>query len=81
MQAVESYRGWGEKNDAPFRFVSVTATPTGALPETQIGRDDDADRAHAVLGKRIKASKPAALVVADKAKGKTFKQWGKPLVE
>lgn len=70
MQAIEGYRAWGDPNPAPFRFVSLTATPTGNLPETRIERDKDEDRNHAVLGKRINASKPAKLVVAEKAKGK-----------
>ncbi len=67
-RAVENYRGWND-SPAPFRFVSVTATPTG---DGEVMRDDDDDRGHPVLGKRIAASKPAKLVVADKAKGKKF---------
>jgi len=66
MQAVENYRTWGERTETPFRFVSITATPTENVPTE---RDDEEDRRHPVLGKRIKASKPATLVVADKAKG------------
>lgn len=81
MRAVERYRAWGEPNPSPFTFVSVTATPTDAVPEDRIERDNGDDCAHAVLGARISASKPAKLVVAEKAKGKTFKQWGKPLVD
>ncbi|MBP3956951.1 type I-U CRISPR-associated helicase/endonuclease Cas3 [Gemmata sp. G18] len=81
MQAVEQYRTWGEKNDAPLRFVSITATPSGGLPEAQIERAAAEDLAHPVLGARINARKPARLVVAEKAKGKTWRQWGKPLVE
>ncbi|VTS01341.1 CRISPR-associated helicase Cas3, subtype Dpsyc OS=Thioflavicoccus mobilis 8321 GN=Thimo_1278 PE=4 SV=1 [Gemmata massiliana] len=81
MRAVEQYRAWGEKNEATLRFVSITATPLGGLPESQIERAAVEDRAHPVLGARINASKPARLVVAEKAKGKTWKQWGKPLVE
>ena len=80
-QAVESYRTWGETSAAPFRFVSMTATPREGVPETQIERDDETDRADPVLGRRLSASKPATLVVAEKAKGKSFKQWGKPLVD
>lgn len=70
MQAVKSYREWGEKNDAPFQFVSITATPTGDLPESQIECATDEDRNHPILGARIGASKPTSLVVAEKAKGK-----------
>jgi CRISPR-associated endonuclease/helicase Cas3 len=66
MQAVEKYRTWGEGTKSPFRFVSMTATPTGGVPTEQ---DEEEDRRHPVLGKRIEASKPAKLVVANKAKG------------
>ncbi len=70
VRAVEGYRSWGEEPPRPFRFVSVTATPAGDLPEDRVLRDEDEDRAHAVLGPRIAASKPARLVVAERAKGK-----------
>ncbi|MFO0936994.1 MAG: type I-U CRISPR-associated helicase/endonuclease Cas3 [Gemmataceae bacterium] len=69
MQSVEQYRSWHE-NKAAFRFVSMTATPNRNV-ETE--RDNEEDRAHPVLGKRIKASKPAKLVAIDKAKGKSGK--------
>lgn len=68
VRAVENYRGWND-SPAPFKFVSITATPT---TEGEVMRDDAADRGHEVLGKRIAASKPAKLVVAEKAKGKKF---------
>lgn len=67
-EAVEKYRAWND-SPAPFRFVSITATPTAG---GEVMRDEDDDRAHPVLGKRIKAKKPAKLVVAEKAKGKKF---------
>jgi CRISPR-associated endonuclease/helicase Cas3 len=70
MQSVQKYRAWGEPNPAPFRFASITATPTGGLPETEIERDTVEDREHPVLGPRIAASKPAKLLIAEKAKGK-----------
>ena len=35
MQAVEKYRTWGEGERPPFRFVSMTATPTGNVPTEQ----------------------------------------------
>jgi CRISPR-associated endonuclease/helicase Cas3 len=76
MQAVRGYRDW-HPSPAPFHFVSITATPTGGVPEDQIERDNDADRNHSVLGKRIGASKPAKLVVATKATGRN---WRKELV-
>jgi CRISPR-associated endonuclease/helicase Cas3 len=82
MQAVERYRQWNEST-APFQFVSMTATPTPEIQEaeqarkrehpeapTLIEEDQDDDRNHPVLGKRITASKPAKFVVAEKAKGK-----------
>src|SRR5262249_10653301 len=66
MQAGEHYRKWNE-SPAPFPFVSITATPTGDVPTAPGG---DAEPDHPVLGKRITASKPGALVIAEKAKGK-----------
>jgi CRISPR-associated endonuclease/helicase Cas3 len=66
MQAVERYRHWNESH-TPFRFVSITATPSGDVPTEH---DEEEDRLHPVLGKRITASKPAKLVIAEKAKGK-----------
>ncbi len=82
MQAVQNYRRWNESS-APFRFVSMTATPTQEVNEAEqqrkserpdepslIEEDQDEDRSDPVLGKRITASKPAKLVVATKAKGK-----------
>ena len=69
VQAIEKYRAW---NDSPasFRFVSITATPTGDLKPEQIERDTAEDQNHPVLGKRIAASKPASLIKAEKATGK-----------
>jgi CRISPR-associated endonuclease/helicase Cas3 len=64
VQAVKSYRDWNE-SCTPFRFVSMTATPTEDVPSDEVD-----DRKHPVLGKRITASKPAKLVVAEKAKKK-----------
>ena len=72
MKAVKHYRAnWREATEylPPFHFVSMTATPT----ETEgIVRDEEEDRRHPVLGKRINASKPAKLVIAEKAKGKKY---------
>ena len=67
IKAVEKYRDWTEGEKPSFRFVSITATPMGNAPTE---RDEEDDRTHPVLGKRISASKPARLVVAEKAKGK-----------
>ena len=69
MQAIDKYRQWND-SPAPFRFVSLTATPSSYIPEAEIERDGEDDRSHPVLGKRIAASKPATLVVAERAKGK-----------
>jgi CRISPR-associated endonuclease/helicase Cas3 len=67
MQAVKNYRDWTKGEKPPFWFVSITATPTGDVPNE---RDEEDDRQHPVLGKRITARKSAKLVVAEKAKGK-----------
>lgn len=78
VQLVESYREWNEHPTA-FRFVSITATPTGNVPTE---RDDEEDRSHPVLGMRIDAKKPAKLVIAEKATGKKgFIELVKVLVE
>lgn len=69
VQAVEKYRAWND-TPAPFRFVSITATPGGDLNPDQIERDTLEDQSHPVLGIRITASKPASLIIADKATGK-----------
>ncbi|MDB5314032.1 MAG: CRISPR-associated helicase Cas3, subtype Dpsyc [Gemmataceae bacterium] len=70
-RSVEIYREWGETDGRPpFRFVSITATPGTELPGEEIERDTEADREHPVLGPRIAASKPARLIVAEKATGK-----------
>lgn len=77
VRYVKKYREWGDDPKPPFQFVSITATPT---TKGEIERDTDDDRKHAVLGPRLAAAKPAALVVAQKAKGKAWKNWGPPLV-
>jgi CRISPR-associated endonuclease/helicase Cas3 len=66
MQSVENYRKWGQDVKSPFRFVSMTATPTRV---GTIERTEEEDYQHAVLGNRIRTSKPAKLIVATKAKG------------
>lgn len=86
MRAVENYRGWRSKEaeeagevQPPFRFVSITATPTmeieQAEKEREAARPDDPpliampqndDLNHPVLGRRINAKKPAVLVKANK---------------
>ena len=80
--AVENLRGpeWAGPDAlrTPFAFVQMTATPN-VPPENRMGLDA-ADHDHPVLGKRMNAAKPARLVVAEKAKGKTWDKWGPPLV-
>jgi len=67
IQAVARFRAWGEGGLPSFQFVSLTATPHGGV---SIEKDEDDDRKHPVLGKRINAGKPTKLAVAEKAKGK-----------
>lgn len=69
VRAVEEYRQWATP-PAPFRFVSISATPGGGIPEEDVEQDHEDDRSHPVLGKRLAASKPTVLAVAEKAKGK-----------
>jgi CRISPR-associated endonuclease/helicase Cas3 len=70
-EAVSGYRSWAKVPlGAPFQVVQMTATPQEGIPDEEIVRDDEDDRNHPVLGKRIAARKPARLVVADKAKGR-----------
>jgi CRISPR-associated endonuclease/helicase Cas3 len=78
VRAIERYRSWGEGAPAPFQFVSITATPTDAMPADQIERDNEEDHADPVLGPRIRASKPANLVIASKATGR---KWQPELVK
>ncbi len=68
MQSVKAYRAWHDSK-TPLNFVSMTATPTS---DDDVMGADKADERHPVLGKRIKASKPATLVIAEKAKGKNW---------
>lgn len=56
----------------PFAFLQMTATPPTGTADTEILRLSDVDRDESrtpVLPARLKASKPAALVIADKASG------------
>jgi CRISPR-associated endonuclease/helicase Cas3 len=69
-EAIERYRGWAQTNVArPFVFVTMTATPSNDVPKKAIVRAEADDRAHPVLGPRLKAKKPTVLLVAEKAKG------------
>ena len=75
MKAVEGYRRWADEGtpQQPFQFVSITATPSPDVPEAEIEKAKKDDENDTVLGKRIKASKPARLVIAEKAKGKKWR--------
>ncbi|NLX20510.1 MAG: CRISPR-associated endonuclease Cas3'', partial [Phycisphaerae bacterium] len=53
--------------------VSMTATPSREVPEGEIERDREEDHADPRLGPRIRASKPARLVVADRAVGRNWR--------
>jgi len=73
MEAIQQYRGWQESGaphvpETPFHFVQLSATPTAGV--TDIFGTESADREHEVLGARLRASKPCALVEAKQAKGK-----------
>lgn len=70
MEAVERFRTWADESaePTPFQFVSITATPAADLPDEEVERDQQDDRDHPVLGVRLRAEKPATLVVAEKAK-------------
>ena len=70
MNAICKYRSWADEPlRSPFRFVSMTATPSGDIPDSEIERDREDDHSHPVLGARIKMSKLAHLVVGAKATG------------
>lgn len=70
MTLIEKYRSWGkEPLPSPFHFVTMTATPSADLPDDQIERLDEDDVNHPVLGRRMRVSKPAVLVIAEKANG------------
>lgn len=67
---VKKYRNWAEQPlTSPFHFVSMTATPSTSISETEIERDNDDDHNDKTLGPRLTASKPAQLIVAKKATG------------
>jgi CRISPR-associated endonuclease/helicase Cas3 len=78
--AVTKYREWAEAGAprSPFRFVQMTATPAADAGDVEQAEEDDWN--NDILSKRFHASKPAKLIVAEKAKGKTWKQYGPYLV-
>ena len=68
--AIARYRTWGDQAiRSPFRMVLMSATPPVDCPASSILRLGQEDVSHPVLRRRLQASKPARLVVADKAKG------------
>ncbi len=74
MSAVSKYRNWADGPlSSPFQFAAMTATPSSELPESEIECAREDDRAHPVLGGRIKMKKPARLVVARKATGSKWR--------
>lgn len=71
---VQKYRGWADQPlRTPFLFASMTATPSGDIPESDIERDNEDDHKHKSLGPRINASKLARLDVVAKATGKKWR--------
>lgn len=70
MDAVSRYRQWAEIQLAlPFTFVSMTATPPVHVGSHNVTRASVDDLQHPVLGPRLSANKPTALMIAKKAKG------------
>ncbi|AHF92472.1 CRISPR-associated helicase Cas3, subtype Dpsyc [Opitutaceae bacterium TAV1] len=81
LNAIKAFRDHGSaqpgKPDAashhtvrtPFAFLQMTATPPTDTTETDILRLSEADSRNPVLATRLNASKPAKLVIADKASG------------
>jgi len=70
LQAVKRYRGWAAAPlPSPFHVTVMSATPpeTDDVFRDESGQGRDPDHP---LGRRQLAEKPAALVVAEKAKGK-----------
>ena len=67
VTAVQRYRNWAVQSaSVPFHLTLVSATPPPGVRDTFTGTDDDYN--HPVLGRRIKAAKPASLVVAGDAR-------------
>ncbi len=71
LQAVAQYRSWA-KEPLPTRFypVVMSATPPSGLEDVFRDESDEPANPKHPLGKRQLASKPAALHVVEKAKGK-----------
>lgn len=70
MQSIARFRGaqWADEPlGGPFHFAILSATPPKGIQD--VLRADEEDAEHAVLGRRLSASKPTALITS-KAKGK-----------
>ncbi len=71
LKAVTRYRQWAENPvESPFHLVVMTATPPPGVARFPDAATEQANREHPVLKRRIEATKPCRLVVADKAHGK-----------
>jgi CRISPR-associated endonuclease/helicase Cas3 len=82
LQAVSRYRTWAE-TPLPTRFypVVMSATPPSGLEDVFRDNSDEARNLDYPLGQRQLASKPTALRVIEKAKGKNaFSELAKALV-
>ena len=68
VTSVKRYRDWalqpGSLGSAPFHLTLISATPPQDIADADRLTAGEEDREHAVLGGRIKASKPARLMVA-----------------
>jgi CRISPR-associated endonuclease/helicase Cas3 len=71
LLAVMRYRTWAEQPlSSPFQAMVMSAAPPAGLED--VLRPSQDDLAHPVLGKRLRASKPVRLIIADKAKGRDW---------
>jgi CRISPR-associated endonuclease/helicase Cas3 len=71
LNSVARYRVWAQEPlSFPFRLVVMTATLQSEPSTFPDAETKAADRAHPVLKRRIEATKPCNLVIAEKAQGK-----------
>ena len=73
VTAVQCYRQWAWDSSSvassPFHLTLISATPPQDIPAEKRFTDEDDDREHNVLSRRINVCKPARLVVARNARG------------
>lgn len=82
LNSVARYRTWAQEPlPFPFRLVVMTATPPRGVPAFPDAETKAADRAHPVLRKRIEATKPCRLAIAEKAQGKDATKVNQALAE